>query len=116
MTSLDEVCLILDLIGIPWANERFDEDEQPAPPYICLQAGFGDAAYADDAAYIRWMEYEILLYTRERAYDIEERIGAALDGIGCGFEKTITHYDGERLIEASFTVYLSEERGRFGNA
>ena len=36
------------------------------------------------------------------------QIADALDASGCAFEKAITHLDGERLIDASFTVNVTE--------
>lgn len=108
MMKLDDLCTLLDGLGIPWANEGFTEADKPAPPYISLEAGFSEAAWADNRAWARWMPYEILLYTPHRAYDLEAAIEAALDGADCAFEKSITHYDGEHLIEACFTVNVEE--------
>ena len=108
MISLDDLCTVLDGLKIPWANEGFTESEKPAPPYISLEAGFGESAWADNRAWARWMPYEILLYTHGRAYALEAKIEAALDGAGCAFENAITHYDGEHLIEAAFTVNVTE--------
>ena len=108
MITLDQLCGVLDGLGIPWANEGFSDDDKPAPPYMSLEAGFGETAYADNAAWARWMPYEILLYTAQRSYDLESKIADALDASGCAFEKAITHLDGERLIEASFSVIVNE--------
>lgn len=109
MMQLDDLCALLDGLGIEWANEDFTDDEKPAPPYIVLSAGFGETAYADNAAWARWMPYEILLYTAQRSYGLESRIAAALDAAECAFEKSVTHLDGEHLIEASFSVTVNEE-------
>ena len=106
--TLDDLCKLIDGLGIPWANEGFNDDEKPAPPYISLEAGFSETSYADNAAWARWMPYEILLYTAQRSYGIESEIASALDAAGCAFEKSITHFDGEHLIEASFAVNVTE--------
>ena len=106
--TLDDLCSLLDGLGIPWENEGFSSDTKPAPPYISLEAGFGSALYADNAAYARWMPYEILLYTAHRSYETESRIEAALDAAECAFEKAITHIDAEHLIAASFSVNVTE--------
>lgn len=108
MRTLDELCGVLDGLGIEWANEKFSNEETPAPPYIVLEAGFEDAAYADNAAWARWMPYEILLYTQQRDYAAEGKIGAALDGAGIAYTKSVAHYDGESLVEASFSVNVTE--------
>ncbi len=109
MISLDDLCAVLNSLQIPWANEGFNENDKPEPPYISLEAGFEESTYADNASWARWMPYEILLYTAHRSYELERRIKKALDGAGCAFEKSVSHIDGERLIEACFTVNVAED-------
>lgn len=111
MMNLDDLCAVLDGLGIEWANEDFADDERPAPPYIVLSAGFGETIYADNVAWVRWMPCEVLLYTAQRSYELESKIADALDAAGCAFEKSVTHVDGERLIEAAFAVNVTEELG-----
>lgn len=108
MIGIDDLCALLDGLGVDWVNEQYANGEEPTPPYICLTAGYEETAYADNKAYARWMPYEILLYTRTRDYALEKRIAQALDDAECAYSKTITHYDGEHLIEASFSVSVTE--------
>ena len=63
MIELKALCGVLDSLGIPWANQRFADGEEPAPPFICLVAGYNEAAYADNGTYLSWMPYDIALYT-----------------------------------------------------
>ena len=51
MIELKALCGVLDSLGIPWANQRFADGEEPAPPFICLVAGYNEAAYADNGTY-----------------------------------------------------------------
>lgn len=108
MITLDQLCGVLDGLGIPWANEGFSDDDKPAPPYMSLEAGFGETAYADNKAWASWMNYEILLYTAHRSYELESRIEAALDKAGCAFSESVMHADGESMIVASFSVSVQE--------
>ena len=64
MMNLDDLCKLLDGLGIPWANEDFTDDEKPAPPYIVLSAGFGETLYADNVAWISWMPCEVFALHR----------------------------------------------------
>jgi hypothetical protein len=116
MRSLDDLTAALDGLGIEWANEKFSSGQKPAPPYIVLEAGFEEAAYADNAAYARWMPYEVLLYTAQRDYSNEQRIAAALGAAEIDYTKAVTHFDGEGLIEADFTVYVTESERNTDNA
>lgn len=108
MIGLDELCGVLDGLGIPWANQRFADGEEPAPPFICLVAGYNESAYADNNAYLSWMPYDIALYTRHRDYAGEGRIRAALEAVECPYTLGITEIDSERLTEAAFTVNVRE--------
>lgn len=108
MIGLKELCALLDSLGIPWANQRFADGEEPSPPFICLVAGYNEAAYADNGTYLSWMPYDIALYTRHRDYETEKRIRAALDVAGCPYTLGITDIDSEELTEAAFTVNVDE--------
>lgn len=108
MITLKELCAAIDGLGIPWANQKFDTDE-PEPPFICLVAGFSEAAYADNLTYMQWMPYDVALYTRQRDYATEQRVAAALDEAGCAYTLGITNIDNEKLVEAAFSVNVAEK-------
>lgn len=108
MIGLKELCALIDGLGIPWANQRFENDEEPAPPFIVLVAGFSSSAAADNICWRSWMEYDVALYTRFRDYATEKAIADALTAADVMFEKTITQLDSENLIEAAFTVNVAE--------
>ena len=106
--KIDDLCKLLDGLGIPWTNEGYTEEDRPEPPYISLEADFGGTSYADNKAWASWMNYEILLYTAHRAYELEDKIESALDAEGCAYSESVTHVDGERLVVASFYVSVQE--------
>lgn len=108
MISLEDLCSLLDGLGIPWANQKFADGEEPAPPFICLVAGYAEAAYADNKTYLSWMPYDVALYTRHRDYATERRIREALESVECPYALGITDIDSEKLTEAAFTVNVSE--------
>lgn len=110
MITLDELCSVLDGLGIPWANEGYI-DEKTTLPYISLEAGFSDGLYADNISWIEFMSYEIILYTKARDYPLEATIAHALDANGCPFEKSVQQVESEHLVEVSFSVNLIEESG-----
>lgn len=116
MKSLDDLATVLDGLGIEWANEKFSSGDKPAPPYIVLEAGYEEAAYADNKAYARWMPYEVLLYTAQRDYTTEQIIEKALESAEIDYTKAVTHFDNEGLIEADYTVYVTESERNTDNA
>ena len=65
MNSLKDLAELLDAFGLPWANGGFrDDDESLAPPYIDIEAGYGEALSADNTGWCRWMPYDVALYVR----------------------------------------------------
>lgn len=110
MVTLKRLCAALDSLGIPWANQRFADGQEPQPPFICLVAGYSGAAHADNGVWQGWMEYDVALYTRERDYASERRIAGALDAIECPHSLSVTQIDSENLIEAAFSVNVDESQ------
>lgn len=109
MKSLDDLISAVESLGIPWANGAFQDGEEPPPPFIVLVAGFSQSAYADNIAWARAMPYDVALYTRARDYELERRIGDAIEAAGIAYELAITHIDAEHLTEAAFSVAVSED-------
>ena len=108
MIGLKELCGVLDSLGIPWANQRFADGEEPSPPFICLVAGYNETTYADNNVFASWMSYDVALYTRRRDYATEQRIRDALAAAECPYTLCITEIDSEELTEAAFTVNVAE--------
>ena len=97
---------MLDKLGIAWSNQSCSDDAEP--PYIVLVAGYGESAYADNAAYASWMPYDIALYTRRRDYARERKIKDALDAADCPYALAVTSIESENVVEAAFSVNVEE--------
>lgn len=108
MKTLDELVSVLKSLDLPWSNGAFQADERPAPPYIEIEAGYGEAAFSDNATHLRWMPYDCGLYCAERDYELEKRVEAALDSEGFAFTKTVTPIDDEGVIETAYEVNVTE--------
>lgn len=108
MNTLDELVAVLKSFGLPFSNGAFQPDERPAPPYIEIEADYGEAMYADDVVYLQWMLYDCGLYCAERDYELEQRVETALDDAGFAYTKTITSIDGEGVIETAYQINVLE--------
>lgn len=108
MKTLDELVGILKSFGLPFSNGAFLADEQPAPPYIEIEAGYSEAVFADDVTHIRWMPYDCALYCAARDYELEQRIEATLDAAGFTYAKAVTAIDGEGVIETAYEINVIE--------
>lgn len=108
MNSLKDLAKMLDAFGLPWANGGFRDGGFPAPPYIDIEAGYGESTCADNAAWCRWMPYDVALYVRERDYELEKRFEAALDAAEFNYSKTVTPLDNDELIETAYEIDVTE--------
>lgn len=110
MNSLKDLADLLDSLGIPWTNgtARDDSGKDKVPPYIDIEAGYGDSIFADNKTWALSMPYDVALYARERDYQLEQRIETALDDADFAFTKIVTPLDGEDLIETAYEVNVSE--------
>lgn len=108
MNSLKDLAKMLDAFGLPWANGGFRDGGFPAPPYIDIEAGYGESMCADNAAWCRWMPYDVALYVRERDYELEKRFEAALDAAEFNYSKKVTPLDDDDLIETAYEIDVTE--------
>lgn len=108
MNSLKDLAKMLDAFGLPWANGGFRDGGFPAPPYIDIEAGYGESMCADNAAWCRWMPYDVALYVRERDYELEKRFEAALDAAEFNYSKKVTPLDNDDLIETAYEIDVTE--------
>lgn len=109
MNSIRDLAKLLDAFGLPWANGGFRDGEYPAPPYIDIEAGYGESASADNVGWLRWMPYDVALYVRERDYELEKRFEAALDAAEFNYTKTVTPLDNDELIETAYEIDVTED-------
>lgn len=109
LARLTEVCDLLDEFGLPWANPKFDKCDEPAPPFVCLVGGYTEAMHADNAQWIRYMVYDVALYTSARDYALERRLEAALESRGINVDKSTTPIDGEHLVETAYQIPIIED-------
>lgn len=108
MKTLKELVALLRSFGLPFSNGAFQEDERPAPPYIEIEAGYGEGVFADNASFARWMPYDCALYCEARNYALEEQLEQALDAAGFTFVKTVTPIDGENVVETAYQINVTE--------
>lgn len=109
MNSIRDLAKLLDAFGLPWANGGFRDGEHPAPPYVDIEAGYGESASADNVCWLSWMPYDVALYVRERDYELEQRFEAALDAAEFNYTKTVTPLDNDDLIETAYEIDVTED-------
>ena len=109
VNSIRDLAKLLDGFGLPWANGGFRDGDCPAPPYIDIEAGYGESVSADNVGWLRWMPYDVALYVRERDYELEKRFESALDAAEFNYSKTVTPLDGDKLVETAYEIDVTED-------
>ena len=109
MTTLDELCGVLDGIGIAWTNTKWGRGDEVAAPFIVLRKSGGTSYGANDMTWCSVAEYDIELYTTHRDYALERTVTEALEVAGIYFiDGGVWPLDSEGLIEAVTTVTVRE--------
>ena len=93
--------------GYPVTYRAFPEDDNaPAPPFICyLFVGDADL-YADDSNYQAIGEYHIELYTETKDVAAEAAVEAELATLGLTWTKAETYIDTEDLYQILYAVRI----------
>ena len=106
--TYDEIYAMISGIGYPAAYYQFPETSQ-APPFICFYFPTSDDFIADGENYLKKEVLYIELYTREKSFETEKRVEAALRANGFVYTRTETYLDTEKMFMELYTmeVYIN---------
>lgn len=99
---MDELVLIMEETGLPFAYDHFAEGEAPEPPFICYLLPGSDNFAADGRAYYKINEVRIELYTDFKDLPVEQKLEDVLDDYGIFYTKSETWIDSEKLYEVLY--------------
>ena len=99
---MDELILIMEETGIPFAYDHFAEGEAPESPFICYLLPGSDNFAADGKAYYKINEVRIELYTDFKDLTVEQKLEDVLDDHGIFYIKSETWIDSEKLYEVLY--------------
>lgn len=94
---MDELLVMLNEMGIPFAYDHFAEGESPEPPFICYLLPQSDHFSADGKVYYKISGVHIELYTDIKDLSVEQKVEAVLDTHGIFYEKSEVWIESERL-------------------
>lgn len=100
---MDELLVMLNEMGIPFAYDHFAEGESPEPPFICYLLPQSDHFSADGKVYYKISGVHIELYTDIKDLSVEQKVEAVLDTHGIFYEKSEVWIESERLYEVLYT-------------
>ena len=76
--TYEEICEMVQEIGLPFAYHHFAEGESPSPPFLLFLSPGEHTFGADDLMYISFKKLDIELYTDEKSPETEERVEEVL--------------------------------------
>ena len=103
---MDELLVMLNEMGIPFAYDHFAEGESPEPPFICYLLPQSDHFSADGKVYYKISGVHIELYTDIKDLSVEQKVEAVLDTHGIFYEKSEVWIEIERLYEVLYTFEM----------
>lgn len=103
---MDELLVMLNEMGIPFAYDHFAEGESPEPPFICYLLPQSDHFSADGKVYYKISGVHIELYTDIKDLSVEQKVDAVLDTHGIFYEKSEVWIESERLYEVLYTFEM----------
>lgn len=103
---MDELLVMLNEMGIPFAYDHFAEGESPEPPFICYLLPQSDHFSADGKVYYKISGVHIELYTDIKDLSVEQKVEAVLDSHGIFYEKSEVWIESEKLYEVLYTFEM----------
>lgn len=103
---MDELLVMLNEMGIPFAYDHFAEGESLEPPFICYLLPQSDHFSADGKVYYKISGVHIELYTDIKDLSVEQKVEAVLDTHGIFYEKSEVWIESERLYEVLYTFEM----------
>ena len=106
--TVEQLAVMLQETGIPFAYNHFAEGESPEPPFICYLLPGSDNFAADGTVYFRINEVRIELYTDKKDVSVEKQVEDALDGRGIFYNKSEVWISEERLYEVMYSFEVPD--------
>ena len=102
--SYEEINLLLEEAGLPFAYHHFAEGESPEPPFLIFLSPGEDTFSADNIAYFSTKKLNIELYTDRKSPEVEELVEKILKRHEIYFSKTEAYIGSEKLYDVLYEM------------
>ena len=102
--SYEEINLLLEEAGLPFAYHHFAEGESPEPPFLIFLSPGEDTFSAYNIAYFSTKKLNIELYTDRKSPEVEEMVEKILKRHEIYFSKTEAYIGSEKLYEVLYEM------------
>ena len=98
-----EIASMIGGLGLPSAYHHFQTGPSaPDPPFLVFWYPSRDDFRADDRIWQQIRLLRIELYTDQKDFDLEERVGAALDAAGLPYDTDEAWIESERMYMVTY--------------
>lgn len=104
--TMENLVVMLQKTGIPFAYDHFAEGESPEPPFICYLIPGSDNFAADGRVYFKLNEVRIEMYTDFKDIALESRVEDVLDRYEIFYNKSETWIQSEKLYEVMYAFEM----------
>ena len=95
----EEVMVLMEEIGLPYAYHHFAEGESPDPPFAVFLYPGSNNFSADGKVYFKVSRLNVEIYT-----ELEQQTEAVLDEHGIFYEKSEVWIESENLYEVLYQM------------
>lgn len=109
--SYDDICSMVDEIGLPNAYDHFAEGESPDAPFVLFLLPGTNNFMADGEVYQQVTEVSIELYTDRKDPSIESRVEHVLKSHDIPWDKTEVWIESENWYEVRYALDVLYDAG-----
>ena len=102
--TISAISTMIEGLGLPCAYYQFEEGTGQAPPFITWFFSTPDDLYADDTNYQRIDTLNVEFYSRQKDFDTEVSIEAALNAAGFSFYKETNYIASEKMYQTAYEM------------
>ena len=100
----EEVMVLMEEIGLPYAYHHFAEGESPDPPFAVFLYPGSKNFSADGKVYFKVSRLNIEIYTDVKNIELEQQTEAVLDEHGIFYKKSEVWIESEILYESLYEM------------
>lgn len=99
-----EIASLVDSVGVPSVYHQFKKGTAQAAPFICFYTEEVGGFIADGIVYARIETLVIELYTREKDFELEDRLEGILTAADMAYHKEEDYIGDEELYITTYTM------------
>jgi len=100
----EQVLVMAEETGLPFAYDHFVEGQSPEPPFLVFLYPGANNFAADGITYFKVNRLHLELYTDEKSIELEEQVESVLTRHGIFYGKSEVWIESENLYEVLYEM------------